>query len=326
MDIKNNFNSAKDLIDNAHNILLTMHERMDGDDGGALLAIAAQLKQQNKLVTCVVKKGVPPTLEFLPGSQNIQEDITDDNYDLLVTFGCSNIERIGSLKIKNLTHSAGSGQELKIINFDHHPDNEFFGQVNIVNPRKSSVAELVYDYLMFHNFIIDKDIATCLLTGIITDTGSFMHSNTEHSTLKAAAVLMKKGALVNRIVSHTLKNKPFKVLKAWGKALENLHYDAGRKIIYSVITENDLTELQGLPEAAFEGLAETLNTFPEAKFALFLRQDGQSIKGSLRSEVFKNIDVSKIAKAFGGGGHKLAAGFSVAGKLVRDEFDKWKVI
>ena len=81
-----------------------------------------------------------------------------------------------------------------------------------------------------------------------------------------------------------------------------------------------------LPQAAFEGFTETLNTMPEAKFAMFLRQDGGVIKGSLRSDTFKNIDVSKIAHIFGGGGHKLAAGFSVAGKLMKDEMGKWRVI
>ena len=77
---------------------------------------------------------------------------------------------------------------------------------------------------------------------------------------------------------------------------------------------------------AFEGFAETLNTLPEAKFAMFLRQDGDIIKGSLRSDIFKNVDVSQIAKNFGGGGHKLASGFSVAGKLLKDEKGKWKVV
>ena len=92
------------------------------------------------------------------------------------------------------------------------------------------------------------------------------------------------------------------------------------------MTEKDLAEFTNLPQAAFEGLVETLNTLPEAKFAMFLRQDGNIIKGSLRSDIFKNVDVSKIAHVFGGGGHKLAAGFSVAGKLMKDDAGKWRVV
>lgn len=318
MKIEKAFEEAKSLINNAHRILLTMHERMDGDDGGALLALGMQLEKMGKEVTYSIKKGVPPALSFLPNSDKIQDDIVHKNFDLLITFGCSDLNRTGSLKIENL--------KLKIINFDHHPDNKNFGHVNVVDHKKSSVAELVYDFFIWNKWPVSKDIATCLLTGIITDTGSFMHSNTQSSTLKVAGELMRKGAHVNKIIKQTYKNKSPQILKAWGKAMENSYYDEKHKIIYSVMTDKDLHEFEKLPLAAFEGFAETLNTLPEAKFAMFLRQDGGIIKGSLRSDIFKNVDVSKIAHIFGGGGHKLAAGFSVAGKLMKDESGKWKVV
>lgn len=319
------FIDAKILIDKSTSILLTMHERMDGDDGGALLAVGEMLEHLGKQVSYAIKKIVPPHLAFLPGSEKIQDDIEHDNFDLLITFGCSGIERTGSEKIKNLIRSTSSGQEIKILNFDHHPDNTNFGHINIVDPTKSSVAELVYDFLVFHNWPISKHAATCLLTGIITDTGGFMHSNTQVSTLKAAAELMRKGASISKIFKQVYKNKNPKILKAWGKAMENSYYDSTHQIIYSILTDQDLREIGDLPQAAFEGFAETLNTVPEARFAMFLRQDGQVIKGSLRSDIFKNTDVSQIAKKFGGGGHKLASGFSVVGKLTKDGQGKWKV-
>lgn len=312
------FQQANQLINDAHQILLTMHERMDGDDGGALLAMGRQLETMGKAATYAIKKGVPPNLAFLPGADKIQDDITNNNYDLLITFGCSTKNRCGSEQIIELN--------IPVINIDHHPDNTSFGNINVVDPKKSSVAELVYDFFVFNRWPITKDIATCLLTGIITDTGSFMHANTHSSTLKAAAELMRKGAHVSKVIKHTFKSKPPAVLKAWGLALENSYYDEKHKIIYSVMTERDLAKFEQLPQAAFEGFTETLNTLPEAKFAMFLRQDGPIIKGSLRSDIFKNIDVSKIAHVFGGGGHKLAAGFSVAGKLMKDDAGKWKVL
>ncbi len=316
--IDQNFTEAKKMIDASANILLTMHEGMDGDDGGALLAVGAQLESMGKNVTYAIKKGVPPSLAFLPGSNKIQADIIQQDFDLLITFGCSTLNRTGNPNILNL--------KSKILNIDHHPDNSQFGQVNIVDHKKSSVAEIIYDFFIFNSWSITKDIATCLLTGIITDTGSFMHSNTQSSTLKAAGQLMRKGARANKISQFAYKNKSPQILKAWGKALKNSFYDDKHKIIYSVMTEGDLAEFTALPQAAFEGFVETLNTLPEAKFAMFLRQDGEIIKGSLRSDTFKNIDVSKIAQIFGGGGHKLAAGFAVAGKLMRDESGMWKVV
>ncbi len=319
MPIEKNFEEAKNLIDQSGNILLTMHERMDGDDGGSVLAIHHQLEKMGKEVTSTIRQGVPPALNFLPGSNKIQNDIThNENFDLLIVFGCSTLDRCGNQHITDLN--------LPTINIDHHPDNSHFGHVNIVDSSKSSVAELVYNFFIFNNWGIGKEIATCLLTGLVTDTGSFMHSNTQESTLKTAADLMDKGAQVNKIIRHAYKNKNLQVLKAWGQALEKSFYDNQNKIIYSIMTDKDFKEIGQLPPAAFEGFTEMLNTVPEATFAMFLRQEGDIIKGSLRSEKHKNVDVSKIARLFGGGGHKLAAGFSVTGKLMKDEKGRWNVI
>lgn len=318
--MRENFQQAKELISNSHSILLTMHERMDGDDGGAVLAMSHALDATGNLTTRAIKHGVPPQLQFLPGSEYIEDDINRDDFDLIITFGCATLDRTGSEKIQQLN--------CPIINIDHHPDNTFFGNVNIVDKAKSSVAELVYDFFVWNGTTISKEIATCLLTGIITDTGSFKHSNTQSSTLEVAAKLMSKGALTENIITHTFRNKNPRILKAWGKAIENSYYDPIKQIIYSVVTEQDLQDIGKLPPASFEGFVETLNTVPEAKFALFLRQDGNIIKGSLRSgnEEPKNVDVSRIAQLFGGGGHKQAAGFSVVGKLQKDEAGKWEVI
>lgn len=318
MTIEENFKKAKELIDSSNHVLLTMHERMDGDDGGSVLAVFHHLQKNGKQASCAIKKGVPPQLKFLPGSEHIKDDINNENFDLLITFGCSSKDRTGSANINAL--------QTPIINFDHHPDNEFFADINIVDADKSSVAELVYDFFIFHSWPITPQVATCLLTGIIMDTGSFMHSNTKKSTFKAAGELMRKGAQTSHIIRHTYHSKNLQILKAWGKAMENAHYDQKHKIIYAVMTEKDLEGFGQLPQSAFEGFVETLNTYPEARFAMFLRQDGEVIKGSLRSDPYKNTDVSQIAKIFGGGGHKMAAGFSLAGKLTKNPDGKWKVL
>ena len=311
------FAKAKSLFETAQNILLTMHEGMDGDDGGSILALLHFLESQHKRVVAVVKNGVPEALSFLPGSQKILENLPETQFDLLVTFGCASTARTGLEKILSL--------DAPTINFDHHPDNAFFGAVNLVDKAKSSVAELVYDFFKFCTWPISQEVATCLLTGIITDTGRFMHANTQSSTLHAASDLMSKGARTTKINKHTFKNKKPAVLKAWAKAMENSRYDSKNKIITSAITEEDLFALGSLPKSAFEGFVETLNTIPEAKLALFIRQEGSVIKGSLRSDTHKNVDVSKVAKLFGGGGHKLAAGFSLPGKISKDTEGKWQI-
>lgn len=312
------FIKAQQLIDSSERILLTMHEGMDGDDGGAILALGQHLESLGKQPTYFISKGVPPQLAFLPQSHQVKASLDNTQFDLIIFCGCATADRCGNPAILNLTAPT--------INIDHHPDNQRFGQVNIVDASKSAVAELVYDMFVFHRWPITKNIALCLLTGLVTDTGSFMHSNTQTSTLTAAAELMRKGALVNKIIRHTYKNKNPQMLKAWGRALENMRYDDKHQIAFSVITDEDLETLGDIHSSTFEGFVETLNAIPEAKFALFLRQEGNKVKGSLRSEPYKNIDVAQIAQLFGGGGHKMAAGFSVVGKLTKNAQGKWQVV
>ncbi len=316
--METHFSDAEKYINNANRILITTHERTDGDDLGTALAFYNHLSENGKDVTISIIGGVPKQLRFLPGSEVVIEDITETNFDLLIISGCSNLNRIGNEKV--------SGLAIPIINIDHHRDNKYYGTVNIVDPVKSSVAELAFDFFKFNNWPISASIATNLLTGIFTDTGSFMHSNTESSTFQAASELMRKGALLNTVAKNTFGGKDVKALHAWGRALENTYFDSRNKIIYSIITDKDLKELGNVPPSVFEGLVETINKVPDAKMALFLKQDGEIIKGSLRSELYKGINVSNVAKLFGGGGHALASGFSLVGKLIKDETGKWQVV
>lgn len=312
------FPQAKQLLEQASSILLTTHERTDGDDLGSALALAHHLKNSGKRVAVVVNGGVPQQLQYLPMSEMVTETLPVWEFDALVISGCSVRERVN--------HEAILQLKIPTINLDHHPDNKMYGDVNVVEPTKSSVAELTYDFFKFAGWEITHDIALCLLTGIVTDTGVFMHSNTQASTLAAAAELMTKGAQVSTVTKHTYEGKDLASLKAWSRALGNAHYDPAQQMIYSIITAEELDALGNPPLSAFEGVVETLNKVPEAKFAMFLKQDKDVIKGSLRSEEYKGVDVQAIAKTLGGGGHKLAAGFKLLGTLARDSRGKWEVV
>lgn len=312
---ENEFKKTLDLLFNSSKIVLTTHEGTDGDDLGSLLAILHTLKTNGKEVKAKILGGVPSNLLFLPGSELVEDKIDDLDFDLLVTFGCNKIERTG---IELLQKFMGT-----IVNIDHHPDNTNFGTINIVDPATSSVAELVYNFLTALNQDINKEIATCLLTGIFTDTGGFKHANTTAHTLEVAASLLKKGARIDKIAQQTMNRKRPSTVKAYAKGLENTRLDTDQKLVFSALTEDDLKEI-GASDEDLEGFVELLNHIPQARFALLLRQDGDAVKGSLRSETHKDVDVSKIAKSFGGGGHKLASGFKVKGKLVR-KGDNWKI-
>jgi len=312
---KPEFKTAWELINSVQHILLTTHEGTDGDDLGSLLAVKAALEKMNKNISAVVKGGVPRSLIFLPGSESVGETLGPADFDLLITFGCNKIQRTGMEQLYSM-----SGP---IINFDHHPDNTNFGTVNVVDPATSAVAELVYYFLASNQTPITQQIATCLLTGIFTDTGGFKHANTTAEALEVSATLLKKGARIDKIAIQTMGRKRPATIKAWAKGLENARFDSKKKMVFSVLTEDDLKEI-GATDEDLDGFVELLNNIPQARFALLLRQDGDLVRGSLRSETNKKVDVAKIAKSFGGGGHKLAAGFKVQGKLIKDG-DAWHI-
>jgi phosphoesterase RecJ-like protein len=314
-NLNENFQLAYDKMMSADNILLTTHEGTDGDDLGSLLAMMKVLEEEGKKVRAVVRGGVPQGLVFLPGFEYVEEEVGKIDFDLLVTFGCNRLSRTGFEELINY-----SGEK---INFDHHPDNTNFATINVVDDSTAAVAELVYDFLQYLKKPITKDIATCLLTGIFTDTGGFKHANTTAKVLETAAELMKKGARIDKIAHNTAGQKRPSAVKAWAKGLENTRFDSHQALVFSVLTENDLKEI-GATDEDLEGFVELLNHIPQAKFALLLRQEGDDVKGSLRSETHKNVDVSKIAKVFGGGGHKLASGFKLKGKLIKSG-DAWEI-
>jgi phosphoesterase RecJ-like protein len=308
---KNNaadFKQAWDLIAQADKIFLTTHESTDGDDLGSLLAVRQALLSMNKRVKAAVKGGVPHTLKFLPGTSDVGGELPREKFDLVITFGCSKIDRTGFAPLNTI--------EAPVINFDHHPDNTQFGQVNVVDEQTAAVAELVYYFLQSKRVRLNFEIATCLLTGIFTDTGGFKHANTSAEVMEVAAALLKKGARIDRIASYTFGQKRPQALKAWSRALANTRFDKNRQMVFSVLTAQDIAEV-GAAGDDLQGFVELLNHIPQAKFALMLRQDGDMIRGSLRSELYKDVDVSRIARTFGGGGHKLAAGFKVKGQLMR---------
>lgn len=321
LDLITAFHTAQFALQDAQTIFFTTHERTDGDDLGTVLALYHALKKSGKNVLVGVKGGVPSQLKFLPGYNEVISKFPDSfTPDVIVVSGCSNLGRTGMLE---LAHA-----KAKIINFDHHPDNQQYGHINVVDPSASSVAELAYNFFKTIGWPITSEIATCLLTGIITDTGSFLHSNTRPSTLKAASELMRRGARTTLVAKHTFRGKNAAALRAWGKALQNAWLDTEQKMICSIITTEDLEELGNPPLTVFEGIVETLNKVPEAAFALFLKQDGQMIKGSLRSDPEKSgggVDVGSLAQTLGGGGHRYAAGFVFPGKLKRLKDNTWQI-
>jgi len=310
------FAAAKAFLDSHQRFLLVSHAHTDGDDLGSILAIAEILKSMGKVAVTAAIGGVPVSLKFLPGQQAARDHFpADENFDAIILSGCSNPERTEMEEVV--------GSNLPMLNIDHHPDNKLYGTVNLVDRTKSSVAELVYDFIKFLGCPITPEISKDLLTGIFTDTGSFIHANTTAETLKAAGELVRAGARTDSIHAFTdSKNLP--AMKAWAVAMENTKVDEKNKIVMSVLSEEDIKKIGPLPEDAFSGFINFLQTVPETKLAIFIYQDGEYLKGSIRSDEGKGFNVSKLAKLFGGGGHVLASGFRVKGKVFKTE-SGWRI-
>lgn len=231
-------------------------------------------------------------------------------YDLIIVLDSSDLERLGQFY---------DGQnalfyETPVINIDHHAGNDFFGKVNWVDLTSTSTAEVLVslmESLAREKPLLDEDIATALLTGIITDTGSFQNANTTPKSLTVAAQLVAAGARQQEIIRHVFKTKPLTTLKLWGRVLESVQEDQEHRFIWAKVTKEDLAET-GASEIETSGVIdELLKSAPNIDFALLLVERGTDLHGSLRS-VGQGIDVSIIAKLFGGGGHEAAAAFQVA--------------
>lgn len=302
----------------AHRVLIGTHEHPDGDAVGSSLALLHALRLQGKQVTVYLPDPAPDYLQFLPGADQVTTEKPEvAAYDVVVVVDYTQLYRT-HLETEVLTHP-------NTICIDHHYDNVQQARVNLVVPEAAATAQILTELFRSTGVPITRDIATCLLTGIFTDTGSFMHDSTTPEILEMAAELMSHGARLSHIAHETYQKKELPSLRIWGRALSRVIVNPTTGAAVSVVTRQDLAECQATLDD-LSGVVNLLNTLPQTTFALLLTEyEPGKIKGSLRSEPQKGVDVSKIAQRLGGGGHKLASGFEVVGHLVEDN-DMWRVL
>ena len=306
---------AINLIKASESILILTHKNPDGDAVGSVLGLAQALESMGKNVKCFSKDVVPDVFGFLPNVSKIKDQTVPERYDLVILLDCALFDRTGLTNIKDV---ASSFDRLLII--DHHPKGEtecdhYEKCIFVIDAEMSSTAVLIYKLLKNADIEITKDIANCLLTGIFTDTGGFQHSNTDSQSLEAAAEFMKKGSRVDKIAKNIFNSKSMAAIKLWGIALSRIKTDSETGMAVSYVSRKDIEDF-GAKEEDLAGLVNAINTVSDAKFSLLLTESEDcKIKGSLRSEEYNGIDVSRIARSLGGGGHKLASGFEMNGNL-----------
>lgn len=312
------FHTLDYVIKESSDILLFAHSHPDSDTTGSVLALKEYIKSLGKNADIACLDPYPTVLEpIAPEKFSHPSQLDLGKYKLVIA--CDSVER-GFEKIADKFSSA---QVVAIL--DHHPDITMEKDISIIDASVSSVCELVYEFFISSKIAITRKMATFLMMGILGDTGTFQHANTSARTMEIASDLMKKGAPVAKIVQATFSNRNISTLKLWGRAFEKAKVNPENGMIASVITQKDMAECQATSEDIAQ-VAGILNTVPGTKFSLILseRENG-IVKGSLRSEEYKGMDVSKLAAQFGGGGHKLASGFEIKGKIVETE-DGWKIV
>ena len=307
-------------INIAQNILLISHQKPDGDTLGSNLALLAYLKRLGKNVFSFCLHPLPEKFSFLPNAHLISDDhrLFTKKYDLIITVDCASLEYAGVDKLMTALP-----QGYKLINIDHHITNPHFGDMNLVIPEASSNAEVLYRLFRDWQIDWDSDIATGLSCGMITDTNGFTNAATSYHCFNAISEMTKQGAKPHRIVKNALTNTNIAHLRLWGRAMERLRESKHHGIVYTWFNQEDFKECQ-VDETATEGIINFLHILKDAKILMVLTEmKNNVIKGSLRTTL--NIDLTQLAKIFGGGGHKKAAGFSLSGRLVYDN-NKLRII
>ncbi|MFP4465625.1 MAG: DHH family phosphoesterase [Candidatus Goldiibacteriota bacterium] len=287
-------------IKRSEKILLTTHVNPDGDGLGSGLALACKLLKMGKKVDFINADPMPHIYDFLPYSSMVKtRKKVRGHYDLVIFLECPDAERNGYI-IDYLK------QTECVINIDHHLGNVFYGDINAVDPKAAAVGVQLVEFMDIVGWKINSDMAKCLYTAIITDTGSFNYSNTTPKVHRIAGKLIEAGArpvdISAEVYSTTVSST-----KLLQKMLDNMKVEG--KIAYSVITRRMLSNTKAL-ESDADNFINSIRAIKGVEVAmLFKEREANKIKVSFRSK--NGIDVNMIAAELNGGGHKYASGCMV---------------
>lgn len=322
----NELKAIAEIIKKNNNFLLVSHINPDGDSIGSQLALKKFLENTGKKAVILNQHPVPDIYKFLYGSEKIKNEISpSENFDVAVVLDASDETRLGDAVNKVL------GKVPFIINLDHHVSNNKFGKLRYLNQDASATAVIIYDLIVLLNGKIDKDIAECLYTGILTDTGSFHYLNTDAKSHRVAADIIKYGISPNKIYEEIYEIFNIVTLKLLGLALSSVEINKTGKVAWMKIKQDDY-KLSSLTNGETEGFINYVQMIKGVKAALFFKEliddkNQLATKVSFRSK--EGVDVNKIAGMFGGGGHFHAAGCVIRGgvdaavKKVVNEVEKY---
>lgn len=297
--------AAVDALDRAPQVALSCHVGPDGDALGSMLALAIALRQRGKSVVCSWGSepfSVPRPYAFIPGQDLLS---APEDYPAapgtMITFDAGSFERFGTLE-----PNARAASTLVVV--DHHASNDNFGHINLVDPAAAASAVIVYGLLDRMGHEVDADIATCLYTGLVTDTGRFQFANTTPVVHTIAADLIARGAPHVSITEAVYNTHRVGFLTLAATALSRLHVRDDVQLAWTWVTHEDLAD-NDVEMEDIEALIDLVRTVEGAEVAAVLKQqsDGR-YRVSMRARGTANV--GRVAEGFGGGGHALAAGYT----------------
>lgn len=293
--------SIKEKIENANSILILTHENPDGDAIGSSIGFMHGLKKLEKNVSVYIPE-LTSKYDFLPGYEEVKKELNnDEEYDLCIALDSSDVERLGT----------GSEWFKKIGNtivIDHHITNQNFGDANYVNAVASSTCQNIIVILAALEVAINKDMATCIYSGMLTDTGGFRY-NVQSETFEFAGMLLETGIDIAKIYKKLFDETTEAKTRLLSRALDRLEILEEGKIAFTYITQNDIEELKN-EDGDQENIVNYGRNIEGVEVSIFMREKDGKYKISLRSNDY--VDVSRIASKYAGGGHIKAAGFELA--------------
>lgn len=291
-------------IKKANSIVILTHENPDGDAVGSALAMYHAMKSLSKNVEVIIPK-YANLFTFLPGANEIRKEGTKTQYDLAIA--------VDSATIKMLNGFVNYFEDAKVkISIDHHGTNTMYGDYNYVNPDAPACAQLLIVILEYFGIEITKEIGTCILAGIITDTGGFKYAGVTAETFEFTAGLLEKGVKVSEVYKRVLQTKTRASFELSRKAGNRIEFLENEKIAYTYITMQDELEV-GAGEGDHEGIVEVGRDIEGVEVSIFIHETEKGYRVSLRSNEY--VNVSDIAMLFGGGGHPRAAGCTLTCSL-----------
>ncbi len=295
------------LIEEHEDILIFGHKDADGDTLGCSLAFEEALRGRGKKVVVVIPHPLPQQYSWLPGFERIVERPLDgEDPGLVLFFDAANLERSGSAA--ELISDGAT-----IVNIDHHPSNDRFGDVNIIDPDAAAVAEMATTMLEAWGWEITPTMATNLYTALVTDTGGFRHENTDADALETAARLARYGVEPSYVTTMVYKSRPLTTLRLNALCMAAMRVELEGRLAWTKVTRHMLQEA-GAVMAESEDLIDTLNSIADLDMAIVFKEvRPNQTKISVRSR--GRVDAAEFCAQFGGGGHSRASGAEVGGPM-----------